>query len=39
MCAYAAERFNINITYVFDEEGYIQNEGESMHALIEKHQI
>lgn len=36
MYAYAAEKFDINITHVFFEVGHTQKEGDSMHALIER---
>ena len=35
----AAVRYNIEITYRFLETGYTQNEGDSMHALIEEVKI
>ncbi|CAH1163388.1 unnamed protein product [Phaedon cochleariae] len=36
MYAYAAAKFNIDITHIFLEVGHTQNEGDSMHALIER---
>ncbi|KAJ8685237.1 hypothetical protein QAD02_021030 [Eretmocerus hayati] len=37
MYQYAAAKFKINITHIFLEPGHTQNEGDSVHATIEKY--
>lgn len=36
MCVFAATKFGIHITHRYLEKGHTQNEGDSVHALIER---